>query len=65
MHITDRIGYTFLKNIDLCDFFFGYYILVFNLLRRVMDIQIFRFESKRIMNRIKIYKYGLNYTWDI
>ena len=45
-------------NIDICDllFFYGYCILVFDLLRRVTDIQIFWFESKQITNRIKIYK---------
>ena len=44
-------------NIDICDlFFYGYCILVFDLLRRVTDIWIFRFESKRIMNRIKFYE---------
>ena len=38
-------------NIDICDlfFFYGNYILVFDLLRRVTDIRIFRFESTRII----------------
>ena len=47
-----------LINIDICDllFFNGYCILVFDLLCRVMNIQIFWFESKRITNRIKIYE---------
>ena len=47
-------------NIDICDLLFifhGYCILVFDLFRRVTDIRIFRFESKRITNRIKIYEY--------
>ena len=44
-------------NIDICDFFFyGYCILVFDLLRRITNIRIFQFESKRITNRIKIYE---------
>ena len=45
-------------NIDTCDliFFYGYCILVFDLLRRVTNIRIFRFESKHIMNQIKIYE---------
>ena len=44
-------------NIDIWDFFFyGYCILVFDLLRRVTNIRIFWFESKRITNRIKIYE---------
>ena len=45
-------------NIDICDlfFFYGCYILLFDLLRRVTDIRIFRFESKWITNRIKIYE---------
>ena len=45
-------------NIDICDlfFFYGYCILILDLFRRVTDIQIFRFESKRITNRIKIYE---------
>ena len=43
------------KNISICDFirFYRYCILVFDLLHRVTNIRIFRFESKRIMNRIK------------
>ena len=44
------------KNISICDlllFFYRYCILVFDLLRRVTDICIFRFESKRITNQIK------------
>ena len=58
MHITDRIRYMFLKILVfvIC-FFFGYCILVFDLFRRVTDIQIFWFKSKRITNRIKIYEY--------
>ena len=58
MHITDRIRYMFLKILVfvIC-FICGYCILVFDLFRRVTDIQIFWFKSKRIMNRIKIYEY--------
>ena len=53
MHITDR--YIFLKILVflICFVFYKYCILVFDLLRGITDIRIFRFESKRIKNRIK------------
>ena len=59
MHITDRIGYMFLKILVfiICFDSYRYYILVFALPHRVMDIQIFWYESKRIANQIKIYIY--------
>ena len=37
--------------------FYRYYILVFDLLRSVTNIQIFWFESKWIINRKKNYEY--------
>ena len=55
MHITDHIYVP--KIISICDLlrFYGYFMLVFVFLRRVTNIQIFLFESKRITNLIKIY----------
>ena len=57
IHITDQIGYPFLKILVFVIFFvfYRYCILVFDLLRMITDIKIFWFESKRIKNRIKIY----------
>ena len=58
MHITDKIIYPFLKILVSVIFFvFTEIALVFVLLRRATDIHIFLFESKRITNQIKIYKY--------
>ena len=57
MHRTYRIRYSFLKILVFEIFFFLYCILIFDLLHRVTDIHIFWFKSKRVTNRIKIYKY--------
>ena len=50
---SDRISV--LKNISIYDLlrFYKYCILVFDFIRSIMDIQIFRFESKHITNQIK------------
>ena len=54
MHITYRIIYSFLKIfVFVICLIFGYCILIFDLLRKVTDIHIFLFKSKRVMNRIK------------
>ena len=55
MHITYQIIYTFLKILVflICFVCNLYCILVSDLLRSVMDIQFFWFESKRKTNRIK------------
>ena len=47
MYITDRIRYSFLKILVfvIC-FFFGYSILVFDLLRRVINYLDFLFQIK-------------------
>ena len=58
IHIADQIRYMFLKLlVFMICFLFGHCILVFDLFRRVADIQIIWFKSKRITNRIKIYEY--------
>ena len=48
MHITDRIRFSFLKNISIFDFFcfYGYCILVFILIGRAMNIRIFGLNQK-------------------
>ena len=50
MHITDQIGYPFVKLLVfvICFVSYGYLILIFVVFRRVMNIQIFLFESLRI-----------------
>ena len=56
MYITDRTGYSFLQILVFVIYFvsYKYFILAFVLIRNVTDIQIFRFESKRITNQIII-----------
>lgn len=59
MHKTDQFRYLFLKILVfvICLVFYGYHILAFALLRRIVDIRIFRFDSEHITNQIKIYVY--------
>ena len=53
LYVYSGLNWIFVpNNISICDllFFYKYCILVFFLLRRVTNIQIFWFESKQITN---------------
>lgn len=57
MHITYQIIYPFLKISIFVIYFIFTDILIFVLIHRITYIPSFWFESKQVMNQIKIYKY--------